>query len=61
MEETIKTTIVVSRVLWKEVQKRCIDLDINTTKALESALAAWIEKTAIQEKPTARRASGKSG
>jgi hypothetical protein len=55
MDETIKTTVTMSKSLWKELRKRCIDLDIDTADGLNAAISAWIEKTAIQEKTTARR------
>lgn len=62
MGDRSKTTLNLPKQLWKDFQKRCIDLDLSNTSAAESAMREWLEKNqAPAERPAVRRVGGKSG
>lgn len=43
-DERKKTSLTLPRQLWKDFQKRCIDLDLGNTDALADAMRQWLEK-----------------
>lgn len=43
-DERKKTSLTLPKQLWKDFQKRCIDLELNNTDALGAAMQQWLEK-----------------
>ena len=49
MKKTVRTTVTLSKELWKEFQKRCIDLEISNTEGLDQAIKGWLENHALAD------------
>jgi hypothetical protein len=59
----VKTTAYFQKELWKEFQKRCIDLEISNPEGLDQAMERWMEysKTLLKKMPRTEGESQKKG